>query len=119
MGGRMASMLAAEEGDAFPAAGLVFFGYPLHPPGKPAQLRDAHLSRIRRPMLFIQGTRDALAKIDLIEAVVERLHPLARLHIVAEADHSFRIPREPRSPEEVGGAVGRIAAEFVREIVTM
>ncbi|HLJ60726.1 MAG TPA: alpha/beta family hydrolase [bacterium] len=118
MGGRVASMLAAQETDAFAAAGLVFFGYPLHPAGKPGQLRDAHLPHIRRPMLFIQGSRDALARIDLIEAVVDRLRPLARLHVVPGADHSFRAPREPRSQEDLGRAIGRIAGEFIRELVS-
>src|SRR5436190_13745130 len=61
MGGRMASMLAAEDPDGFPAAAIVFFGYPLHPPGRPDRPRVEHLARIRVPMLFIQGTADPLA----------------------------------------------------------
>jgi uncharacterized protein len=67
LGGRIASMLAAEMGGAFPGSGLVFFGYPLHAPGRPEQLRDAHLSAIRIPMLFIQGTADSFATFDLVE----------------------------------------------------
>lgn len=117
MGGRMASMLAAEEGAAFSGAALVFFGYPLHPAGKPERLRDAHLPKIRVPMLFIQGTRDALAVIELIEEVVGRLAPLAGLRVVADADHSFHIRGVKRPDREIGRELGRIAAEFVREVV--
>jgi predicted alpha/beta-hydrolase family hydrolase len=88
MGGRMASQLAAKGRDA---AGLVFLGYPLHPPGRTEQLRDAHLPRIAAPMLFLQGTRDDFARWDLIEAVAARLGPKALLHRVEGADHSFRV----------------------------
>ena len=117
-GGRMASMLAAAQGEDFPAAALVFFGYPLHAPGNTDRLRDAHLPQIHVPMLFIQGTRDALAKLDLIEAVVTRLHPLARLHVVTGGDHSFRVQGAKRSDRENGHVVGRIATDYVREIAT-
>lgn len=117
MGGRMASMLAAEEGAAFSGAALVFFGYPLHPAGKPERLRDAHLPKIRVPMLFIQGTRDALAVTELMGDVVRRLAPLARLRAVADADHSFHVRGVKRSDREIGRELGRIAAEFVREVV--
>lgn len=117
MGGRMASMLAAEEGAAFSGAALVFLGYPLHPAGKPQQLRDAHLPKIRVPMLFIQGTRDPLAATELMEEVVRRLAPLARLRVVADADHSFHVRGVKRPDREIGRELGRIAAEFVREVV--
>jgi hypothetical protein len=117
MGGRMASMLAATQGERFPGAALVFLGYPLHVPGNADRLRDAHLPQIRIPMLFIQGTRDPLARLDLVEAVVERLHPLARLHVVAGGDHSFRVKGVKRSDRENGQGVGRIAADYIREIV--
>jgi predicted alpha/beta-hydrolase family hydrolase len=117
LGGRMASMLAAEEGSAFPAAALVFFGYPLHPPGRPERLRDAHLAEVRTPMLFIQGTRDALARFDLLEALVARLGTLARLHVVAGADHSFRVPGVKRPDREIGRELGRIAADYARALV--
>lgn len=117
MGGRMASMLAAEEGAAFSGAALVFFGYPLHPAGKSEQLRDAHLPKIRVPMLFVQGTRDALAVTELIEDVVRRLAPLARLRVVVDGDHSFHVRGAKRPDREIGRELGRIAAEFVREVV--
>jgi uncharacterized protein len=117
MGGRIASMLAAAQGESFPGAALVFLGYPLHAAGNADRLRDAHLPRIRVPMLFIQGTRDPLARLDLVEALVERLHPLARLHVVAGGDHSFRVKGVKRSDRENGQGVGRIAADYIREIV--
>jgi uncharacterized protein len=116
MGGRIASMLAAEEGQAFPAAALVFFGYPLHPPGRPEKLRDAHLGAIARPMLFIQGTRDSLATFELISGVVAKLGPRARLHAVEGGDHSFRVRGAKRSDVEIGRELGVLAAGFVREV---
>lgn len=117
MGGRMASMLAADRGPEFPARALVFFGYPLHPPGRPDRLRDAHLSRIRIPMIFIQGSRDALARLDLIEALVARLQPLAHLHVVDGGDHSFRRKGARSSDQENGRGVAQIGIERIREII--
>lgn len=90
MGGRIASQAAAAGARA---DGLVLLGYPLHPPGKPEQLRDAHLNAIAAPMLFVQGTRDAFARWDLLEAVLGRLGPRATLHAVPEGDHSFAVPK--------------------------
>jgi len=104
MGGRMASQLVAR---GRRAAGLVFLGYPLHPPGRVDSLRDAHLDRIVPPMLFIQGTRDALAQWDLMEAVAARL-PRATLHRIEGGDHSFRVLKR----------AGRTAAEVEADIVS-
>jgi uncharacterized protein len=88
MGGRIASQVAAAGGfDPAPAA-LIFFGYPLHPPGKPAQRRDAHLPRIKVPMLFLHGTRDPFGTPDEMTTLVASL-PSAKLHIVAGGDHSL------------------------------
>ena len=117
MGGRMASMLAAKQGTKFAGAALVFFGYPLHAPGRTDDLRDAHLSGIRVPMLFIQGSRDSLARLDLMQALVKRL-ALARLHVVTGGDHSFRVAGVKRSDQESGRALAEIAIEFIREIMT-
>ena len=117
MGGRMASMLAAERGPEFPAKALVFLGYPLHPPGRPDRLRDAHLPRIRVPMVFIQGSRDALARLDLMEALVERLRPLAHLHVVEGSDHSFRRAGSRRSDQETGREIAEVAVELLRGII--
>jgi predicted alpha/beta-hydrolase family hydrolase len=104
MGGRMASQLVAKGRNA---AGLVFLGYPLHPPGQVEKMRDAHLGSIAPPMLFIQGTRDAFARWDLIEAVTARL-PRATLHRVEDGDHSFRVPKR----------TGRTAADVEAGILT-
>jgi uncharacterized protein len=89
-GGRMTSQAQAIA--PLPGVrGLAFLGFPLHPAGKPSDTRAKHLGDIDIPMLFIQGTRDALAELSLLEPVVERLGKLASLHRVAEADHSFHV----------------------------
>ena len=90
MGGRIASQAAAKGARV---DGLVFLGYPLHPPGKPEQMRDRHLPDVGAPMLFVQGTRDAFARWDLLTEVLERLGAAATLHEIAEGDHSFAVPR--------------------------
>ena len=90
MGGRIASQAAAKGAKV---DGLVFLGYPLHPPGKAEQLRDRHLPDITAPMLFVQGTRDAFARWDLLTAVLARLGPAATLFEIAEGDHSFAVPK--------------------------
>jgi len=105
MGGRIASQAVAK-GAA--ADGLLFLGYPLHPPGRPETLRDRHLPAIRVPMLFVQGTRDTFARWDLLEAVIARLGATATLHRVEDADHSFRVPKR----------TGRTAADVESEIAS-
>jgi predicted alpha/beta-hydrolase family hydrolase len=117
LGGRMASMVAAEEPGAFPAVAIVFFGYPLHAPGRPSGLRDAHLPQVPVPMLFIQGTADPLADFSLIQEVVSRLGAAARLHAVAGGDHSFRVRKARRPDPEIGEELGGVAAAFVRVVV--
>ena len=82
--------------------GLVFLGFPLHPAGKPSSDRAEHLAGIRIPMLFLQGTRDALAELSLLEPVVKKLGSAATLHPVKEADHSFHVlKRSGRNDGEV------------------
>ncbi|WP_077487765.1 alpha/beta family hydrolase [Sinomonas mesophila] len=110
-GGRMASMAVAE--GAMDAAGLVFLGYPLHPAGKPENLRDEHLYGLRVPMLFLQGTRDTLATRDLLEGVVTKL-PTATLTWFDDADHSFAVKGAKRAPHEIGGSLAAPTAEFIR-----
>jgi predicted alpha/beta-hydrolase family hydrolase len=90
-GGRMTSQAQAES--VLPGVrGLVFFGFPLHAAGKPSDERAAHLSDVAVPMLFLQGTRDALADTTLLKAVVKRLGARATLELVPDADHSFHVP---------------------------
>ena len=89
-GGRMASQ--AQAAQPLPGvAGLVFLGFPLHPAGKPATARAAHLEAVRVPMLFLQGTRDALATLPLVTQVVDRLGEHASLHVLEGADHAFQV----------------------------
>jgi hypothetical protein len=100
-GGRMTSQAQAE--DPLPGVlGLAFLGFPLHPAGKPSQDRGKHLFDVHVPMLFLQGTRDALAMPDQIEPLCEALGPRATLRFFADADHSFRVPkRSGRTDQEV------------------
>jgi predicted alpha/beta-hydrolase family hydrolase len=82
--------------------GLAFVGFPLHPAGKPSSDRAKHLTEVQVPMLFLQGTRDTLAELSLIEPVVKNLGRLASLHVVKEADHSFHVlARSGRNDREV------------------
>jgi predicted alpha/beta-hydrolase family hydrolase len=111
MGGRIASMMVAD-GD-LDAAGLVFVGYPLHPPGKPDRLRDEHLGRIRIPMLWLQGTADPFARWDLLEGVLGRLGKRATLHRIEGGDHSFRVRGQKRDDQGTGTALGEAAARFI------
>ncbi|HLN97233.1 MAG TPA: alpha/beta fold hydrolase [Pyrinomonadaceae bacterium] len=100
MGGRIASQVAAQPESADEVAALVFLGYPLHPPGKPEQRRDAHLPLIKAPMLFIQGARDAFGSEEEIRAVIKRLHLPATLHVIEGGDHSLRVPRAAGIPQQ-------------------
>jgi len=90
-GGRMTSQTQAAS--ALPGVrGLVFLGFPLHPAGRPSDERATHLFQVEVPMLFLQGTRDRLADLGLLELLMERLGPRASLRLVQDADHSFRVP---------------------------
>ena len=100
-GGRMTSQAQAMAPLAG-VQGLAFLGFPLHPAGKPSSERAKHLAEVQVPMLFMQGTRDNLAELTLIEPVVTGLGPLASLHLVSDADHSFHVPaRSGRNDREV------------------
>jgi hypothetical protein len=100
-GGRMTSSAQAEQ-PLEGVRGLAFLGFPLHAPGKPSASRAEHLFQVQVPMLFLQGTRDDFAQLDLLTGVCERLGPRATLHLVEEGDHSFKVPkRTGRSAEQV------------------
>ncbi len=89
-GGRMTSQ--AQVNQPLPGvSGLVFLGFPLHPPGRPGTTRATHLSEVRVPMLFLQGTRDEFAGLDLLRPIVKQLGKDATLHVVEGGDHSFRV----------------------------
>lgn len=92
MGGRMSSQGAAE-GLLKGVKGLVFFGFPLHPPNRPGTSRADHLSKVMQPMLFLEGTRDAFADLKLLRPIVANLGPRATLHLIEDADHSFHVPK--------------------------
>ena len=91
-GGRMTST-AESENHLTDVKGIVFFGFPLHPPGKPSDERAVHLYKVKLPMLFLQGTRDSLADLNLLRPVCKKLGKLAELYVIEGADHSFRVPK--------------------------
>jgi len=100
MGGRIASQVAAPGVQGL--AGLVFLGYPLHPPGKPDQMRDKHLPQISAPMLFVQGTRDVFGTPVELQKIFPRLTAPYVLYAIENGDHSFKVPKKgPVSQEQV------------------
>jgi predicted alpha/beta-hydrolase family hydrolase len=103
LGGRVASHVVATGARV---DGLVFLAFPLHPPGQPGTERAAHLARIELPMLFVQGTRDAFARPDLLALVLATL-PQATLHAIPDADHGFHVPKR----------TGRSDADVLDEVV--
>lgn len=117
MGGRMTSTAASEE--ALPGVrGLVFYGFPLHAPGRDSADRGAHLSEVGLPMLFLQGTRDKLAKLDLLRPLLADVRPDPTLHIVEGADHGFHVlKRSGRTDEEVMDELADTFASWVRGLV--
>ena len=116
MGGRMSSGAAAKA--PLPGVrGLIFFGFPLHPPGNAGTARADHLSQVTVPMLFIQGTRDSLADLELIKEVMGRLGPAAMLHIVDGGDHSFHVPkRSGKTDTQVLAEVAAVVTEWSNSI---
>lgn len=107
MGGRIASQVAARAGLVPPAAALVFFGYPLHPPNQPGKRRDAHLPHVTSPMLFLHGTRDPFGSPDEMRELVSSL-PKATLHLIDGGDHSLVVKRKDGA-ESVERAVATAA----------
>jgi uncharacterized protein len=116
MGGRIATQLAASDPD-LPISGLVLLGYPLHPPGRPERRRDAHLPGVHRPMLVIQGSRDAFGTPDELRPILGQLSPPAHLHLVEGGDHSFKVSRVSLEQQSaVDDDVRRTAAEWMTAI---
>ena len=98
--------------------GLVFLGFPLHPPGKPSIERAAHLSDAKIPMLFLQGTRDEFAELRLLEPVIKRLGSRASLHLVKDGDHSLHVPaRSGRKNADVMDEVLNAVADWIGQCV--
>jgi predicted alpha/beta-hydrolase family hydrolase len=118
-GGRMTSQTQAEA--PLPGVrGLVFLGFPLHPAGRPETTRAAHLIKITIPMLFVQGTRDELATMSLLDPLVAQLAPRATLHSIADADHSLHVPaRTGRKDPEVRAAALQAMVAWMDAVIAM
>ena len=112
MGGRIASQAAAKGLDDL--AGLVFLGYPLHPPGRPEQLRSKHLPNIKAPMLFVQGTRDSFGTPEELRPILKRLKAPCKLYEVEGGDHSLKVPKKAGSQEEVYATVQDEIARWLK-----
>jgi predicted alpha/beta-hydrolase family hydrolase len=117
LGGRMTSSAAADS--PLPGVrGLVFLGFPLHPPGQPGTRRADHLRQVNVPMLFLQGTRDPFAPVDLITQVCQGLGPRATLHLVEGGDHSFEVlKRSGRAPDDVIGELADTIVGWARALL--
>lgn len=114
MGGRMSSQAAAE-GMLPDVRGLVFFGFPLHPPKQPGTKRAEHLEKVNIAMLFLQGTRDDLADLKLLKPICKKLGKRATLHVIETADHSFHVLKKSgRSDEEVLCELAATTAEWAK-----
>jgi len=116
MGGRMTSQAAAQ-GQINDVKGLVFFGFPLHPPGRPGSKRAEHLANVRVPMLFLQGTRDTFADLKLLRPVCAQLGARATLHVIETADHSFHVLKSSkRSDAEVMRELAETTAAWAEKL---
>ena len=99
MGGRISSYIAGEYSRVI---GLVFLGYPLHPPAKPGTERAEHLYALQKPLLFVSGSKDSLAKLDLLQDTITRLDEFGHLFLIEEGDHSLKVPKKsPLTTEQV------------------
>lgn len=115
MGGRISSLLAVT---GEPVEGLMLLAYPLHPAGKEDKLRDTHLYVLQRPMLFVQGDRDPLCRLRLMEPVIKRLGKRATLHVVKGGDHSFKVlKRSGRTTDEAQAEVVTTALDWLHDVL--
>jgi predicted alpha/beta-hydrolase family hydrolase len=115
MGGRAASMLAAE---GFDCDGLLLAAYPLHPAGQPERLRDSHLAQIGCPVLCFNGTRDVLCRRDLMERALAQVRTQWRMHWIEGADHSFRVLKSSgRTEAQIDAEIGDAAQRWVASLV--
>ena len=117
MGGRIATHLAAADAD-LPIDGLVLLGYPLHPPGRPDRRRDKHLPSIHRPMLVVQGSRDAFGLPAELQPILAAMTPPPVLEVIADGDHSFKLARKnPPAQAAVFADMQRTIANWIRRLV--
>jgi predicted alpha/beta-hydrolase family hydrolase len=115
-GGRMSSQ--AQALDPLPGVrGLAFLGFPLHPAGKPGDSRARHLADVGIPMLFVQGTRDALAERALLEALMVRLGACASLRLIEDADHSFHVPARTGKDSQVRSELLHAVARWMESLL--
>jgi len=115
MGGRIATHVATDP--TVGLAGVVLLGYPLHPPGKPQERRDAHLGEVAAPMLFVQGSRDAFGTPTELEPVLTSLAGRATLHVVEGGDHSFKVAKGAALGQAaVHGQVQQVISDWITEI---
>jgi predicted alpha/beta-hydrolase family hydrolase len=107
--------MVAAEGE--PCAGLVLLGYPLHPAGQPGRMRGEHLPRVRVPMLFVQGTRDPLCDMQLLERTLTTLDAPVTLHRIEEGDHSFVVPKRlGRSSDEIRAEIADVIERWLQSL---
>jgi len=117
MGGRIATHVAAADA-SLPVNGLVLLGYPLHPPGRPTERRDAHLGDVRRPMLIVQGSRDTFGTPAEFESVMNHLSPTPTMFVVEGGDHSFKTSRGGRAAQDkVYDDVQRAIVEWIETVM--
>jgi predicted alpha/beta-hydrolase family hydrolase len=114
MGGRIASQVAAS--GVSDIAGLVFLGYPLHPPGRPEQLRAKHLPNIKSPMLFVQGSRDTFGTADELRKVMKEFNAPAELFVIESGDHSFKVPKSTGTQDAVFESVQDKITDWLRGV---
>jgi predicted alpha/beta-hydrolase family hydrolase len=114
MGGRIASHVAAQ--GIQDISGVLFCGYPLHPPGRPDQRRDTHLPQISEPMLFVQGSRDTFGTEEEITALLPRLQK-ATLHVIKGGDHSFKVPGGAKAQQPAFDEAMTAAAAWMKSVV--
>jgi len=118
MGGRIATQVAAND-PALPLSGLVLLGYPLHAPGRPTERRDKHLPSIGKPILFVQGDRDAFGTPSELQPIVDDLRPAPTLRSVAGGDHSFKLSRkDPAAQAGVYANVQQDVINWMRAVVS-
>jgi len=115
MGGRIATQVAADRD--LKVTGLVLLGYPLHPPGRPAVMRAAHLPAIRRPMLFVQGSRDNFGTPSELNPILAGLSPPPTLHVVTGGDHSLKVSRDPQAQAAVYDDVQRTIVRWIQSVI--
>ena len=116
LGGRMTSLAASEE-RLDNVQGLVFFGFPLHPPNQPGTKRAEHLAEVKLPMLFLQGTRDALADLKLLRPILAKLGNRATLHVIEGADHSFHVLKSSgKTDKDVLKELAQSASDWMKKL---